>query len=68
MPVMERAVTETTLPIYHRSIDWDALYKRYPVPDVFANTRWKWSPDQIRAFPERAIPRSDEDRMAERVL
>ena len=50
MPVMERAVTETALPIYHRSIDWDALYKRYPVPDVFAQTRWLWSADEIRAF------------------
>ena len=39
MPAVERAVTETALPIYHRSIDWDALYERYPVPDVFANTR-----------------------------
>ena len=50
MPVMERAVTETSLPIYHRSIDWDALYKRYPVPDVFERTRWRWSADEIRAF------------------
>ncbi|MGB8445619.1 MAG: hypothetical protein WCE32_14705, partial [Pseudolabrys sp.] len=50
MSVMERTLTETSLPIYHRSIDWDALYKRYPVPDVFANTRWKWSADEIRAF------------------
>ena len=50
MSVMERTLTETSLPIYHRSIDWDVLYKRYPVPDVFANTRWKWSADEIHAF------------------
>ena len=50
MSVMERSVTETTLPIYHRSIDWDALYRRYPVPDVFAKTRWKWSADETRDF------------------
>ena len=50
MSVIERTLTESSLPIYHRSIDWDALYKRYPVPDVFANTRWKWSADEIRAF------------------
>jgi len=50
MSVMERSVTETTLPIYHRSIDWDALYRHYPVPDVFAKTRWKWSADEIRKF------------------
>ena len=51
MSVMERtARRESTLPIYHRSIDWDALYKRYPVPDVFEHTRWRWSADEIRAF------------------
>jgi phenylacetate-CoA ligase len=50
MSTVERTLTESSLPIYHRSIDWDALFKRYPVPDVFAKTRWKWSPDEIRAF------------------
>src|SRR5665213_1084421 len=50
MSIIERAVAKTSLPIYHSSIDWDALYARYPVPDVFANTRWKWSQDEIRAF------------------
>ena len=50
MSVIERSVAETSLPIYHRSIGWDALYERYPVPDVFAKTRWKWSADEIRAF------------------
>ena len=50
MSVTERPVAETTLPIYHRSIDWDALYRRYPVPDVFERTRWRWSADEIRAF------------------
>ena len=50
MSVMERSLTESSLPIYHRSIDWEALYRRYPVPDVFANTRWKWSPAEIWAF------------------
>ena len=49
MSVMERSVTETTLPIYHRSIDWDALYRRYPVPDVFERTRWRWSADEDAA-------------------
>ena len=47
--MLERA-TGTSLPIYHRSIDWDALYRRYPVPDVFERTRWRWSPDEIRKF------------------
>src|SRR6185369_13203272 len=50
MNVIDTQQFVSTLPTYHRSIDWDALYKRYPVPDVFANTRWKWSADEIRAF------------------
>src|ERR1700759_2273328 len=50
MSVMERSVTETSLPIYHKSIDWDALYKPYPVPDVFERTRWRWSPEETRKF------------------
>ena len=45
MSVLERTVAETSLPIYHRSIDWEALYRRYPVPDVFERTRWRWSAD-----------------------
>ncbi|HXD82962.1 MAG TPA: hypothetical protein VN599_00885, partial [Rudaea sp.] len=50
MSVMERPPTQSALPIYHKSIDWDALFQRYPVPDVFERTRWRWSADQIRAF------------------
>jgi len=50
MNLMHRSPSETSLPIYHRSIDWEALYKRYPVPDVFERTRWRWSADEIRAF------------------
>ena len=53
MTVMPRATTESSLPNYHRSIDWDALYRRYPVPDVFERTRWRWSADEIRAFEAR---------------
>ena len=50
MNVMETQQPVSSLPIYHRSVDWDALYRRYPVPDVFEKTRWRWSADQIRAF------------------
>jgi phenylacetate-CoA ligase len=50
MNAIETQQPISALPIYHRSIDWDALYRRYPPPDVFADTRWKWSADRIRAF------------------
>ena len=41
MTVLQRGVAESSLPNYHRSIDWDALYKRYPVPEVFERGRWR---------------------------
>jgi phenylacetate-CoA ligase len=50
MNVMESQAPVSTLPLYHRSIDWDAFYQRWPVPDVFEKTRWRWSADQIRSF------------------
>ena len=50
MNAIETQQPISALPIYHRSIDWDALYRRYPPPDVFVDTRWKWSADRIRAF------------------
>lgn len=40
--------TQSSLPLYHRSIDWDALYRDYPPPDVFEQTVFRWSPEQIR--------------------
>jgi len=40
----------TKLPIYRESIDWDALFAMYPVPDVFEQTVFRWSRDELRAF------------------
>lgn len=37
------------LPIYHQSIDWDAFFEEYPVPDVYEQTVYRWMPEQIRA-------------------
>ena len=28
-----------------RAFDWDEFYRRYPVPDVFVDTVYKWSPE-----------------------
>jgi phenylacetate-CoA ligase len=38
------------LPIYRYAFDWDQFYRRYPVPDVFVGTVYKWSPERIRAL------------------
>jgi phenylacetate-CoA ligase len=39
---------ETTLPVFARSVDWDALFRDYPPPDVFENTVFQWPLDRIR--------------------
>ena len=36
------------LPIYHGSIDWAQLHRDYPVPDVFAETVYKWPAGRVR--------------------
>jgi phenylacetate-CoA ligase len=41
------------LPIYQKSLDWDALFADYPVPDVYERTHWRWSRDELRAFQNR---------------
>jgi hypothetical protein len=40
----------TSLPLYRHALDWDKFYDRFPVPDVFVNTIYKWSPDRILAL------------------
>jgi hypothetical protein len=30
------------LPIFHNSLDWNDLFAKYPVPDVFERTVYKW--------------------------
>ena len=42
---------ESKLPIYHASLDWEAFFRDYPVPDVFAETVYKW-PGATRAPSE----------------
>ena len=38
------------LPIYRNSFDFDRLIREYPLPDVFEQTVWRWSPERIRAL------------------
>jgi len=39
---------QSRLPIYHQSIDWDDLYRKFPVPDVFEQTVYRWPRERIR--------------------
>jgi phenylacetate-CoA ligase len=38
----------STLPIYHDSIDRDDLYSKFPVPDVFEQTVYRWPRERIQ--------------------
>jgi hypothetical protein len=48
---------QSTLPIYHTSLDWDAFFAEYPVPDVFERTVYRWPRDKLRAFQNRRFMR-----------
>jgi phenylacetate-CoA ligase len=50
---MKHAFPQTTLPIYQKSIDWDAFFSTYPVPDVFEKTVYRWPREQLREFQNR---------------
>ena len=45
---MRSISAHSTLPIYHDSIDWDELFAKFPVPDVFEKTVYRWPRDRIR--------------------
>ncbi|SRR5579883_396997 len=37
----------TKLPLYAKAIDWDTFFSDYPVPDVFAETVYRWPRERI---------------------
>jgi phenylacetate-CoA ligase len=45
---MRSHAAHSTLPIYHDSIDWDELFAKFPVPDVFEQTVYRWPRDRVR--------------------
>ena len=40
----------STLPLYHRAVDWAAFDAEYPPPDVFAETLWQWPAERLCAL------------------
>ena len=44
---------QSSLPLYHRSIDWDAFYREYPAPDVFERTVFRWPAERVRELQNR---------------
>jgi len=45
---MHSHAAQSSLPIYHDSIDWNDLFARFPVPDVFERTVYRWPRERIR--------------------
>lgn len=41
---------KSKLPLYRNIMDWDAFFREYPAPDVWAETMFLWSADRIRAL------------------
>ena len=41
------------LPLYSKSIDWDKFHQDTPPPDVWYDTVFRWSRDEIRAYQEK---------------
>lgn len=49
-----QVLPQSKLPLYCKSIDWDAFFAENPPPDVwYEHVFLKWSKDQIRAHQER---------------
>ena len=44
---------QSSLPLYHKAIDWDALYAEYPVPDVYSRTVYLWPAERVRELQNR---------------
>lgn len=48
---MESPLQKTNLPLYCKSVDWEAYFRRLPPPDVWHDEVFLgWSQDQIRAY------------------
>lgn len=50
---MEQALQRSKLPLYHYALDWDAFYAKFPPPDVFMDTVYKWPAARIRELQEK---------------
>lgn len=45
---MSEPFPASRLPLYRHAIDWAGFEQRFPAPDVFAETIFKWPADRIR--------------------
>jgi phenylacetate-CoA ligase len=47
---MTTKLTQSKLPLYCKSIDWDAYFEDIPPPDIWYDTVFRWSRDKLRAY------------------
>jgi len=45
----------SNLPIYQQAVDWDWLFREYPVPDIFEQSVWRWPREKVEALQERRV-------------
>ena len=46
----QQVETASKLPVRSSVLDWDAFYREYPLPDVFAESVFKWPPEQVHSL------------------
>lgn len=44
---------KTRLPIYRHAVDWTAFDREHPAPDVWTETVFRWSADELRELQKR---------------
>ena len=50
---MTSNLSRTSLPLYCKSIDWEAHFEEVPPADIWYQTMFRWSKDEIRAYQNR---------------
>lgn len=43
---------KSSLPLYRHALDWGAFEQEFPPPDVYAETVFRWSADEVRALQD----------------
>lgn len=47
---MPEPLPGSSLPLYRKAVDWDAFFSEYRLPDVFAETVYRWPSERVRAL------------------
>ena len=50
MSDLTNATAPSALPLYRFATDWQAFYEKYPPPDRFLDTVYRWPADRVRVM------------------